>query len=164
MTCISPTMVVIRDGLSRESLRKIKTQECPWIYYDNFFEVAAVMGTLNGTVLLVASAGAWSKVAHSFDRLIQTLNVQRICWLQDTADMARLLTLDEKGWSPDLIIQSGRQLISLWQQLSWQKDEARSIQEHGQQRITLEDCDVSASEIEALLAQEFNDSKMTGGV
>ena len=144
------TVMIVRDGLV-DSPVKIPIEVQPCIWCDTFYEAAGSIQACHDPLLLVASIWGWAKAAASFGCMARKRNMRVVCWLQGPTDLVRLKALAEQGLLPDDTIQSGRQLLSIWQ--DWPVRENHVICEEVSQThsITLVDCDLSTSELQALL-------------
>ncbi len=164
MMCMSEvTVLVVRDGLSGDCQSQIPLQLHP-LWCDTLFDAAGKMGTLSGQVVLVTSVWSWVKLGRSFVTLAQFKKTRVVCWLQEPIDLSRLSALEHQGFVPDMTIQSGRQFISLWQDLSLKCTRSEIVSGMEQRLITLDGCDVSDSEMQALMGEPLDDSGMIGGV
>lgn len=154
MECESKvTVMVVRDGLCADFPLNLPTQVQPCLWCDTFFEAVGSMEAVCGPLLLVASVWGWAKVAASFWSMARNRNMRVVCWLQGATDLVRLKDLAEQGLLPDDTIQSGLQLLKIGQECCAREKSEICEQVSQTHSITLDDCDVSTSELQALLGK-----------
>ena len=158
------TMIFVRDGHFPEDYFGVECRDRSVFVCDTVYDVVALLEVfLNPPAVLLISAWTWSKSNGLLGFIARHHEVHVVCWIKNPWDLARLFKASPDGLKPDEIVQTDQQVLAVLHRLKTAQASER-IESHSRMAITIDQCKISAQEMNALLAQDWGRSGVTGGV
>ncbi len=158
------TTIFVRDGHFPGESLGVEYRDRNVFICETVYDVVALLEVfLDPPVVLLISAWTWFKSNGILGPIARHHGVHVICWVKNPWDLTRLFKASPGGLKPDEIVQTDQQILAVLHRFKTTQASER-IESHGRTAITIDQWEISAQEMNALLAQDWGVSGVTGGV